>query len=385
MNPNPPHEPGSRQRLGALLSTLLDGELTADEFAELQSLLTSSPAEMVEVVDHLLLDALLDDEVGPQTVAALIDVVAEVEPEPRSVFLPVEVAAGGSPGVPGEARQRPPGETVVRGPVLGTWRRLLAGVSLVALLGLGVVLFQRQATTALAKPASLIRAAGATHAQAVERVYLVSTERLSATPDGGVAREMRDVRVMTLGNRFYVEMNRGQRRLVWGRNDDNGVWICLGARQAVIVEPDEIGAPLEYLANLYSLNLESLLESFLRNCDLQRQDSSSATHVIEVLPRWPMRGRWLRSALIEIDRETKVVRRLTIERETPQQGSQVITFQLVDSRVAEETRYRPEGHLAEPFQLLTRHSQPDQRRELLRGWFSPLSERWIKTPGADSR
>ncbi|MFM8220096.1 MAG: hypothetical protein ACKOJF_14385, partial [Planctomycetaceae bacterium] len=62
-----------------------------------------------------------------------------------------------------------------------------------------------------------------------------------------------------------------------------------------------------------------------------------------------------------------------------------ITFQLVDSRVAEETRYRPEGHLAEPFQLLTRHSQPDQRRELLRGWFSPLSERWIKTPGADSR
>ncbi|MFM8222531.1 MAG: hypothetical protein ACKOJF_26805, partial [Planctomycetaceae bacterium] len=94
MNPNPPHEPGSRQRLGALLSTLLDGELTADEFAELQSLLTSSPAEMVEVVDHLLLDALLDDEVGPQTVAALIDVVAEVEPEPRSRFLPVEVAAG---------------------------------------------------------------------------------------------------------------------------------------------------------------------------------------------------------------------------------------------------------------------------------------------------
>jgi hypothetical protein len=59
-----------------------------------------------------------------------------------------------------------------------------------------------------------------------------------------------------------------------------------------------------------------------------------------------------------------------------------VTFTLVESRPADEAKYRPEGHLTEPFRLLTRDSQPDNRRELLSSWFGSYAQRWIKTPNA---
>lgn len=83
---------------------------------------------------------------------------------------------------------------------------------------------------------------------------------------------------------------------------------------------------------------------------------------------------------IECDRETRAIRRLVVQRELPQRGDVTTTFTLVDARPADESRYRPEGHLAAPYEILSRQSNDDRRREILANWFGSDVDRWIKPP-----
>jgi hypothetical protein len=256
-------------------------------------------------------------------------------------------------------------------------------LSAAALIAFVAFIVGRWESSAFAHAATIVRAAVETHAAPIERVYLVEVERSSNMPVE--FSPVREVRVATQGDRFYVEMNRGQRQWFWGRDVAGAIWLTVGPRRAIVVEQDELGAPLQYISDLYTLNLETLLNNFLKHCRLDRSDVSGATHVITATPKHRWRGGWVRRATIEVDRDTKTVRRLVIERELPQQGPSTVTFTLVDSRPADETKYRSEGHLTEPFHLFSRDSQPDNRRELLVNWFGSYAERWIKTPGAPVR
>lgn len=356
--------PVRSERFDELLSRLVDGELAPDELAELEQFLRADPQRHDAVVNQLLLDSLLQEEVGTDAVTSLVDVVTE---------------SGAMPVVPGvaasSARIAPAKSGQSLRHSVTRWRRAAAWISAAALLAVVAFLVGRYESTALASPATIVRAAAETHAEAIERVYLVEVDRSAQSPEVAAPR---DVRVMTQGDRFYVQMNRGQRQWYWGRNASGAIWLTVGPRRAIVVEQDELGVPLEYISNLYSLNLESLLDNFLKHCNLSRADESETTHVITATPRYRWRGGWVRSARIEVDRETKVVRRLMIERELPQQGSSTVTFTLVTSRPPDESKYRPEGHLTEPFRLLTRDTQPDNRRELMTNWFGPAAERWIK-------
>jgi hypothetical protein len=67
-----------------------------------------------------------------------------------------------------------------------------------------------------------------------------------------------------------------------------------------------------------------------------------------------------------------------VHRELPQRGDGTTTFTLVDARPADESRYRPEGHLTAPHEFLSRDSNDARRREILSNWFGPEVNRWIK-------
>jgi hypothetical protein len=257
------HQPTPDERTRRLIAEFIDGDLSATDAAELNQLLKFDPQQAEHVVDQLLLDSLLSQELGSESLTALVDLVAN---EPSSGDpLPTATASTGAFRLPRGSRRL---------------RQSLGGVAVVAAL-LVAFLAGRWENSALASAATVVRAAMETHAEPVERVYIVQTER-SATGDAGF-NPPRDVRVATQGDRFYVEMNRGERR-------------------------------------------------------------------------------WL-----------------VIERDIPQHGTSTVTFTLVDSRTPDESKYRPEGHLIEPFRILTRETQPDKRRELMTNWFGPAAERWIKT------
>ncbi|MDX1968829.1 MAG: hypothetical protein SFV23_16765 [Planctomycetaceae bacterium] len=351
------NQPTPEERTRRWISEFIDGELSATDAAELNQLLRSDPRQAELVVDQLLLDSLLSEELGSDSLTALVDIVSN------------DAASGGA------SQTRKPPTSVQRFPrVTGRLWQSLGGVAVVAAVVVAFVM-GRWENNALANAATVVQAAMETHAEAVERIYIVQTER-SAAGEAGF-HPPRDVRVATQGDRFYVEMSRGERRWFWGLDAQGAIWLTLGPRRAIVVDPDECGVPLQYISNLYTLNLESLLQNFLKHCTLTNDDGPGVTHSITATPRRRWHGGGLRKATIEVDRETKAVRRLTIEREIPQHGASTVTFTLVDSRTPDESKYRPEGHLIEPFRLLTRDTQPDKRRELITNWFGPAAERWI--------
>jgi hypothetical protein len=188
----------------------------------------------------------------------------------------------------------------------------------------------------------------------------------------------RDIRLWTQGDRFWVEVDRGEHRWAWGRNADGAVWTTLGPRRAVQIEPDELGRPLQYMTDLYALELESLLQTILHRYRLEHTYSTTTTHVITARPRG-QRERWIREAVIEVDKETKAVRRLVLHRQLPERGTSVLTFTLVDARTPDESKYHPEGQLTEPFRIMASDVSVERRRELLVARFGPAAERWIES------
>jgi len=231
----------------------------------------------------------------------------------------------------------------------------------------------RWGSPAHAEASVLVRAALATHTGPVERCYTVTVER-----DAEIQEEQpqfRDVRIWTQGDRFWVDV-RGQRAWKWGRSSSGAIWIALRRHRALEIEADEIGPPLQQIADLYSLHLETLLENVLNHFELEHLENGSFTHVITARPRGWASG-YIREAVIEVDKETKAVKRLELQRSYPRRGDSQITFTLVDARTPDDSRYEPTGHLDEPFRILTRDLDPDKRRDVLTSWFGPQAARWL--------
>lgn len=232
-------------------------------------------------------------------------------------------------------------------------------------------------TAAHASATSLVRAARSVHALAVERCYVVTVEKPSDGGNKSFLLPWNDVRIWTQGNRFWVEAKRNDRHWAWGRNAEGAVWLTLGNHRGLQVEADEIGGALQNICDLYSLELESLLDSFQNRWSLTSESNSETTHTITARPTRQTSHRPT-EAVIEVDRETKAVRRLSLVHNEGTLNESRVTFTLVDSRSPDESKYEPRGHLEEPYRILTRQFSPEKRLEFLTSWFGSGAENWIK-------
>ncbi len=356
-------------RFAELLPKLLDKVISDEEIVELHSLVATTPALRAQLVDHLLLDTLLEESLGQEPLTALVDLVGD-----SSVH--------SSSGIPGAAKKQLRVESSPinrrRWPWYSGW--LIVAASLLFAVSFFTVPGNREA---FASASQIVQAAMHTHAAPIERIYVVEVER----GEGSQAKFEfpRDVRVATQGDRFWVQM-RGGREWEWGRNAEGAIWMTLGPRRAVVVHPDEMGIPLRHIGDVYSLNLETLLQNFLKHCQLEMSEGPADTTIIEATPRRQWSNRPLQRATIEVDRETKAIRQLVIERDF-ERSSSVTTFTLVDSRLADESFYGPEGHLSAPYRIFSTETNGSRRRELITSWFGPMSEQWMKvqeTPPTDA-
>ena len=356
MNGNP--------RLGYLLSRLIDDVISSEELTELHNLLASDSEARSELVDQLLLDSLLGENLGEEPLAALVDLVGRPS---------TGVTTGQELGVSRQAATR-----LQRRRWLSVSGWLAAAASL---LFLGFLVFFAGEQDAFASANQIVEAAIRTHAALIERIYVVEVQRSDEPRESSFIS--RDVRIATQGDRFWVEI-RGLRDWTWGRDEQGAVWMTLGRKKAVIIAPDEIGPPLQFIGDLYSLQLETLLNNLLKNCRLELAPGPADAKVIVATPRRSWMSRPLRRAKIEVDRETKAIRKLVIEREFDRIQS-TCTFTLVDSRAADESHYHPEGHLTEPGQVFGTETPAEKRRELLVDWFGPKSERWLLLGGQSGK
>ncbi|NBV45336.1 MAG: hypothetical protein EBR86_06760 [Planctomycetia bacterium] len=345
------------------ISRFIDGAWSVEAAASLQVLLSASATSREAFVEQMLLDSLLAEELGPEALGMCVDSVGAGLVEPTD----------GAAAVPAAGESRPPRARSTDRAWSPWWLRvgwvaIATGVAGVWL-GLG-----QPGLTAGASASVVIDAAAGVHAEKLAREYVVEIERAG---DRGSSMPPRDVRVTTQGDRFFVTMSRGARQWFWGRDAAGAIWITVGPRRAVVVDDDEVGLPLQSFSDLYSLEIETLLRTFRTHGRVERFEREGGSHVIHVTPRFVAWRRGLRRATIDVDRESKVVRRLVLEREHPDYGRATVTFTLVDTRAIDEADYGPGGHLEEPYQLLTRATVPDRRRELLGNWFGAVADRWI--------
>jgi hypothetical protein len=351
-------------RAGYLISQLVDGEPSREALDELNELVLSGTSSTILVVDHLILDSLLSEDLSRDSLATLIDLVADSEVTDASLNSDTDAVRPKARLAPNGRRRRT------------SWYLHTASwiVAVAALILVVAIIARRTQKEAFADATRIVQAAVYAHAEPVERVYAVKVERHdSPSPDFVLPR---DVRVSTFGNRFWVEIMSVRGHLCFGRGEDGEIWVALGQWRGMRIEPDEVGPMLQDIADLYSLNLESLLQGVLEGHELETLVTEGTTRAIKAIPKSPHHG-WVRKATIEVDQETKAVRRLVVQRLAPRGGSATVTFTLVDARLPDESQYRLEGHVSKPDRVLTRESRPDRRRVLLENWIGPLAKGWI--------
>ena len=76
--------------------------------------------------------------------------------------------------------------------------------------------------------------------------------------------------------------------------------------------------------------------------------------------------------------ETRVLRRMVIERTTKGQPFATVTYTLVETRTLDDGKFQLEGHLIPPYNVYTHDVEPERRRELLTRWFGPNSGPWFR-------
>ena len=238
-----------------------------------------------------------------------------------------------------------------------------------------------------ASPATIVREAQKAHHLPLDRCYLVEVQKEPDTADE--TAPWRQTRLWSRGDRFWIESTNPRARWAWGRDEKGGIWMASGQGHGIRFDPDETPRWLSTTCDIMSMRLETLLDEVLRDFDLAREPAPAGTAssgiVIRADPRPGRPHPRIGGALLEIDAETRVVRRLVLKRSRQYQAVATVTYTLVETAARDLDLYQIEGHLQPPFDICTRDRNPDRRVDLLVRWFGPKAADWFKAPPAGTR
>ena len=134
------------------------------------------------------------------------------------------------------------------------------------------------------------------------------------------------------------------------------------------MEADEQPPWLETWCDVLTMQLDSLLDDVLSGFDLswESRDAEFGSRVVHAVRRANRRRSGLREASLEIDQETKVLRRLTLVRRLPRTRQTVtVTYSLAATEAQPDESYELRGHLEPRFTVFSTTTQPERRDEVL--------------------
>jgi hypothetical protein len=307
--------------------------------------------------------------------------------DPRPVFERLQ-AAWPAPATGSEATESA-GRTASRGRFpAASWAWGLSAAAAVLLL---LTAWLLRPSPVLASPESLVREATQAHRLPLDRCYIVEVRKDSAVYDEcfPMTSQVRLTRLWTRGDRFWIESKSADRHWDWGRDPGNRVWFAFEPNRAVRLEAGEVPRWLSLCCDLYCIQLEQLLGTVLRDFTLEREipgddastESAPATQVVRALMKPGRSHPSIKSVVLEIDAESRVVRRMVIERMYKGQPFATVTCTLVETETLDDDKFQLEGHLTAPYTVYTRDFEPDHRRELIARWFGPEVGSWFRLPG----
>src|SRR3954469_5209299 len=151
--------------------------------------------------------------------------------------------------------------------------------------------------------------------------------------------------------------------------------MAFGSRRGIRFEPDEVPGWITVGFDVWSMQPDRLLGEVLRDFDLRREPPGpgqpGTTIAIRATPKSGHTPPDLRGARLEIDAETKVVRKLVLERTRMGRPFATVAYTLIDTQTRDDRLFELEGHLEAPYEIYTRENEPQRRRILAMRWLAP--------------
>jgi hypothetical protein len=262
------------------------------------------------------------------------------------------------------------------------WGVAIAAAAVLALSAVGVIYVWPSSTLA----ATLVLASKRVHELPVDRCYLIEVQ--PAIPEDAYAPDRLD-RLWTRGDRFFIESCNQQYRWAWGQDDTGAVWLTDGRQRGLRLERSELPTGLRMLCDTFSMHFETLLGQLLGHFDLTWEAPDAGTlpltRVVHALRKPGHPDGRVQEARLEIDAETKVIRKLTVKRwcrgNSTDRRLVTVTFTLAGSQAQPDLCYQPAGHLEAPFVIFSREHEPEKRNAVL----SRLYGAWILKGSTASR
>jgi hypothetical protein len=220
---------------------------------------------------------------------------------------------------------------------------------------------------AQAGPEGVVRAARQAHAMPVDRCY-----RVEVVPalDGPLSRhpllvQLRQTRLWTRGDRFWIETTNTERKWAWGRDERGDVWLAAGRKQGIRFGQREVPDLAALACDVCSLRVETLLDEVLAGFDLQRQPGAlPGTQRIRAEPRPGRPDPGLRAVVLDVDQQSSALRRLELQRTRNGRHLATVTFTLVETGTQDPESYHLKGHL-DPGAPVFDRRQPLRRARVL--------------------
>ena len=158
----------------------------------------------------------------------------------------------------------------------------------------------------------------------------------------------------------------GDQSAAWGRDPQGGVWFTLSPDAGARLEPDEVPETLASACDLRSLEPESLLRSILADFHLRREPTTNPdTYLIHAEVKDGHTNSRYRSALLEVDAASHVLRRVVLHRMHKGRSVATVTFTLVQSALNDDATYTLAGHLSPDAEVLDRQTGRGKRGQLV--------------------
>jgi hypothetical protein len=221
---------------------------------------------------------------------------------------------------------------------------------------------------AAASPADVVRAARATSDRNEARCYRVTVERSAngreAFPVLALYTGPRTL--WTRGDRFLVEPGFGGTG-AWGRDETGRVWFAPTDGAATAFDAAELPQALRLAVKVLELELPSLLDEVLVEFDLVWSDPpvpGAGPYSITATRRGDVPPFGLAAAELVIEKDTKLIRSLTLHRRGTGDRTAALTFALQPAAPPDPAAFAPEGHVRPGAPVVDR-TNPVLRRLLI--------------------
>lgn len=227
---------------------------------------------------------------------------------------------------------------------------------------------------AIASPAVIVKKTLNAFRTEIDRCYTVKVDAEVPLRRNRLLRRAipSDSKLWVRGSQFVQTYEDIDEPIAWGRNERGEVWFTVSGEALAVFEANEIPEVLQELCELRCLQLPNLLESLLRDYDLEYASSDQDSQVILAKPRAKSPKLKYGEVEVEVELNSLLVRRVTLERTKDSRPVAVISFLFEKTEQQPDAFYDPQTHSKIDSQVWDSGSRPGKRAELLREFLQKL-------------